>query len=114
MAVKDLSAKRCLITGAASGIGRATAIAAAAKGAQLFLTDINEQGLRSVASEIADGRRAAVMSLGRTDEEAEKRLGSALIAGDSIISIDSRRRPPGSSAARTITVTPLTEGDISV
>jgi NAD(P)-dependent dehydrogenase (short-subunit alcohol dehydrogenase family) len=54
VAVKDLSAKRCLITGAASGIGRATAIAAAAKGAQLFLTDINEQGLRSVSSEIAD------------------------------------------------------------
>jgi len=28
-----------------------------------------------ICSEIADGRRAAVMSLGRTDEEAEKRLG---------------------------------------
>lgn len=58
MAVKDLNAKRCLITGAASGIGRATALAAAAKGAQLFLTDINEQGLRSVASEVADAGAA--------------------------------------------------------
>jgi hypothetical protein len=48
-----------------------------------------------IASEIADGRRAAVMSLGRTDEEAEKRLGSALIAGDSIISIDNIDRPFG-------------------
>jgi putative DNA primase/helicase len=35
------------------------------------------------------------MSLGRTDEEAEKRLGSALIAGDSIISIDNIDRPFG-------------------
>jgi putative DNA primase/helicase len=48
-----------------------------------------------IASEIADGRRAAVMSLGKTDEEAEKRLGSALIAGDSIISIDNIDRPFG-------------------
>jgi hypothetical protein len=48
-----------------------------------------------ICSEIADGRRAAVMSLGRTDEEAEKRLGSALIAGDSIISIDNIDRPFG-------------------
>jgi hypothetical protein len=48
-----------------------------------------------ISSEIVDGRRAAVMSLGRTDEEAEKRLGSALIAGDSIISIDNIDRPFG-------------------
>jgi putative DNA primase/helicase len=48
-----------------------------------------------ICSEIADGRRAAVMSLGRTDEEAEKRLGSALIAGDSIVSIDNIDRPFG-------------------
>ncbi|AQA22158.1 KR domain protein [Rhodococcus sp. MTM3W5.2] len=37
--------KKCLITGAGSGIGRATALAAAAEGAELFLTDINEVGL---------------------------------------------------------------------
>jgi len=54
VAVKDLNGKRCLITGAASGIGRATALAAAAKGADLFLTDINEEGLESVAREIGD------------------------------------------------------------
>jgi putative DNA primase/helicase len=48
-----------------------------------------------IASEIVDGRRAAVMALGRSDEEAEKRLGSALIAGDSIISIDNIDRPFG-------------------
>ena len=38
--VEDLRGRRCLITGAASGIGRATALAAAAKGAELHLTDI--------------------------------------------------------------------------
>ncbi|MFG1784907.1 SDR family oxidoreductase [Rhodococcus oryzae] len=43
--VKDLRGKKCLITGAGSGIGRATALASAAEGAELFLTDINAVGL---------------------------------------------------------------------
>ena len=51
--------------------------------------------LVDVASEIADGRSAAVMALGRTDDEAEKRLGAALIAGDAIVSIDNVDRPFG-------------------
>ena len=45
--------KTCLITGAASGLGRATAFAAAAKGADLVLTDISEEAL-AIATENAD------------------------------------------------------------
>jgi NAD(P)-dependent dehydrogenase (short-subunit alcohol dehydrogenase family) len=52
--VKDLRGKRCLITGAASGIGRSTAIAAAGRGAELFLTDRNGEGLESITAEIRD------------------------------------------------------------
>src|SRR6187399_253286 len=52
MGVKDLRGKRCLITGAASGIGRATAVAAAGQGGELFLTDRNGEGLEQVAAEI--------------------------------------------------------------
>ena len=52
MAVRDLRGKKCLITGAASGIGRATAVAAAREGAELFLTDIQEDALQGVADEI--------------------------------------------------------------
>jgi NAD(P)-dependent dehydrogenase (short-subunit alcohol dehydrogenase family) len=52
MGVKDLRGKRCLITGAASGIGRATAIAVAGHGAELFLTDRDGDGLERVAAEI--------------------------------------------------------------
>jgi NAD(P)-dependent dehydrogenase (short-subunit alcohol dehydrogenase family) len=58
--MKSLAEKRCLITGAASGIGRATALAAAARGADLFLTDIAADGLRSVGEEI--GRAGGTVS----------------------------------------------------
>ena len=45
--------KRCFLTGAASGIGRATALKLAAEGAELFLTDRNAEGL---AETVADAR----------------------------------------------------------
>ncbi len=50
--IDDLAGKRCLITGAASGIGRSTALAAAARGAELFLTDRDAEGLERAAAEI--------------------------------------------------------------
>jgi NAD(P)-dependent dehydrogenase (short-subunit alcohol dehydrogenase family) len=53
--VSDLRGKHCLITGAASGIGRATAIAAAGQGAELCLTDRNGEGLEQVVAEIRHG-----------------------------------------------------------
>jgi len=52
VAIRSLKDRQCFITGAASGIGRATAIAAAAEGAVLFLTDINEAALAEVVAEI--------------------------------------------------------------
>ena len=45
--------KRCLLTGTASGIGRATALALASRGAELYLTDRDVAGLETT---VADAR----------------------------------------------------------
>lgn len=52
--VRTLNGKNVFLTGAASGIGRATAVAAAREGATLFLTDVNQQGLIDVVAEITE------------------------------------------------------------
>ena len=53
MAQTTFVGKRCFITGAASGIGRATALRLAGEGAELYLTDRNAEGL---AQTVADAR----------------------------------------------------------
>ncbi|BDX33294.1 short chain dehydrogenase [Mycobacterium antarcticum] len=61
---QGFAGKRCFLTGAASGIGRSTALKLAAEGAELFLTDRNAEGL---AQTVADARAlGAVVSAHRT------------------------------------------------
>jgi NAD(P)-dependent dehydrogenase (short-subunit alcohol dehydrogenase family) len=52
--VPSLEGRLCLITGAASGIGRATARAAARAGARVVLTDVRTEDLDAVARELGD------------------------------------------------------------
>ncbi|HEX2707736.1 MAG TPA: SDR family oxidoreductase, partial [Solirubrobacterales bacterium] len=61
-----LDDKAILITGAASGIGRATAQEAHAEGARLLLADVNDEQGESVAAEIGDG--ASYVHCDVTDE----------------------------------------------
>ena len=73
----QLRGKTALVTGAASGIGRAIALRLAAEGVDLFLVDINEIGLRNVADE---ARQAGVEAIGRRCDVAEPREISAAVA----------------------------------
>jgi short-subunit dehydrogenase len=50
--MKVIRGKTAVVTGAASGIGRAIAIALAREGARVYAIDIDEQGLKAVAGEI--------------------------------------------------------------
>jgi NAD(P)-dependent dehydrogenase (short-subunit alcohol dehydrogenase family) len=52
MALKDLSGRCVLVTGAASGIGRATALAFAGEGARILAVDVDEAGLSATAAAI--------------------------------------------------------------
>lgn len=51
----SLKGRRYLITGAASGMGKATSILLSKLGAELVLIDLNEEGLKATASEL-DGK----------------------------------------------------------
>ncbi len=66
-----LKDKVILITGAAGGIGRATAIAAAREGARLALADLNLEGARDTAALVAQSGGEALTvraDIGRAEE----------------------------------------------
>jgi NAD(P)-dependent dehydrogenase (short-subunit alcohol dehydrogenase family) len=72
-----------IVTGAASGIGRATAQRLYAEGAALALADSNDEGLRQLASELGDDKRVMYRALDIAVEaevesfvdEAQRRFG---------------------------------------
>ena len=67
--VKD---KVCIVTGAASGMGRADAIRLAAEGAKVVLTDLNERDGQAAAAEI--GENALFIKHNVTSEEDWKKV----------------------------------------
>ncbi len=71
-----LDGKVILITGAAGGIGRATATECAKLGASLILTDINEDGLRSTLKQLEhqESHRYVIANL-TIDEEIDNLVG---------------------------------------
>src|SRR5258707_6364022 len=70
-----LDGKVVLITGAASGIGRATALEAHSEGARLLLSDVDVNGGQALCTEIgADGGEAIFSTCDVTNEEAVESL----------------------------------------
>ncbi len=59
----DLKGKTALVTGSTSGIGRATAIALAARGAHVLIVGRNEQRAKDVVAEIEDAGGTATFRL---------------------------------------------------
>ncbi|TDU05909.1 NAD(P)-dependent dehydrogenase (short-subunit alcohol dehydrogenase family) [Streptomyces sp. 846.5] len=65
----DFHGKAAFVTGAASGLGRATALAFARAGAQVALVDLSEDGLQQTAQLITDsGGQALVLPADVTSE----------------------------------------------
>nr|MBA2451098.1 SDR family NAD(P)-dependent oxidoreductase [Chloroflexota bacterium] len=100
-ALFDLAGRRAVVTGAASGIGRATALALARAGAELLVADLNEEGLAELAREVAElGQRAVSMRVDISrDEDAEAIAARAvdMLGGVDILvnaaGMNVRRRP---------------------
>ena len=60
MDVRDLGGRWVLVTGAASGIGRETALECARRGANLALCDINESGLAATVASVEELGREVI------------------------------------------------------
>ncbi len=75
-----LEGKVALITGAAGGIGAAAARRMVQEGAQLLLTDADEQGAQRVAAELGDGRAEALGHDVTTEERWQEVIVHALDA----------------------------------
>ncbi|AHN76237.2 3-hydroxybutyrate dehydrogenase [Pandoraea pnomenusa] len=69
--VNQLNGKVAVVTGAASGIGKAIALTLARAGAAVAIADLNQQGADAVAEEIkAAGGRAMGVAMDVTNEDA--------------------------------------------
>lgn len=77
MSGQRMLGKTVLVTGAATGVGRATARLAAAEGANLGLTDLNESGLEVLASELKASGVGVVWTAGNITDAS---VGKALVA----------------------------------
>ena len=75
MANRSFEGKRVVLTGAASGIGRALALDLASRGAHLALTDIDARGLEAVSREVRlRGHEPSVHVADLADGPAVERL----------------------------------------
>ena len=88
MDVRDLTGKTVLVTGAASGIGRASALAFARRGARLVICDLNEAGLGETAEAIRGlGREVLARQVDVADAEAMRAFAEEVHRGVNALDI---------------------------
>jgi len=86
--MKEFRDKVAVITGAASGIGRATAVALAAKGCHLAITDIHEEPLRETGRMIQEiGRKVSEHLVDAASREQMAALPDAVLAAHGAVHI---------------------------
>jgi NAD(P)-dependent dehydrogenase (short-subunit alcohol dehydrogenase family) len=80
--IRDFAGRQVLVTGAASGIGRALALTLAGEGAVLHLTDLDATGLDETAQTAKDLGAAVptATALDISDADAVRRFGEAVTA----------------------------------
>ena len=88
----SLEGRRAIVTGAASGIGRAIALRFAEAGASLVLVDINMEGLRSLEAELHVDAGSEVHLVDLSDKTAIDRFWESLEGGSPDILVK-RARP---------------------
>jgi short-subunit dehydrogenase len=78
--MRTLSNRVSVVTGAASGIGRATARVLAERGSHLALCDVNRSGLESLANELAaTGRQISIHAVDVSDKARMAALPQAVL-----------------------------------
>jgi len=96
-----LEGRACAVTGASSGIGRATALSLAREGAAILLVGRREQPLAEVAQECRQaGARVETLAVDVTDADAGDRVVEALLSN--FERIDVLVNNAGTSAIRTL------------
>ena len=73
--IADLTGRTALVTGGASGIGRATSLALAGQGADVAVADLRADGALKVAGEVEKlGRRTIAIEVDVADRESVERM----------------------------------------